>query len=55
MVLVVGKKAKMDMKELIEHDDGFNYWLKTDHGREGNAKKVEQKILRELDKFQCFK
>ena len=23
----------------IEHDDGFNYWLKTDHGREGNAKK----------------
>ena len=23
----------------IEHDDGFNYWLKIDHGREGAAKK----------------
>jgi hypothetical protein len=23
----------------IEHDDGYNYWLKTDHGKEGAAKK----------------
>jgi len=23
----------------IEHDDGYNYWLKTDHSKEGAAKK----------------
>ena len=41
----------------IEHDDGFNYWLKQTMEEKANAKKfiVEQKILRELDKFQCFK
>ena len=29
MVLVVKKKVKMDYERTgIEHDDGFNYWLK---------------------------
>jgi hypothetical protein len=43
-----GKEERKDgfQSEGIECDDGYNYWLKTDHGKSGAAKKF---ITRAID------